>query len=360
MQELETASGGDDLRASLEAAFDAPSSEPVANESAPLDTETAAPPAIDGATDGRPRDELGRFAPKPEQAAESAAPKIPDQGQTAKPEPAPQAIQPPQSWSAEAKALWNSLPPAIQQEAVKRESDYSKGIEQKSLKAKEFERYESLLAPRAQAWAQRFGSPERGLQTLIEISENASRDPEGFVRWFAQNSGLDLARLIQAQADQPPPDPRYQALERQVNQLTGVLTAQQQAQQQAQLNSLASIVDAFGNDPANEHWQSVAPEVLNIIPLVRQSMPHGTPQEVLKEAYDRTIWATPGIRTQLLAKQSADAQAQSQQAAKAQADKSRAAAVSLTGAPPTGAAPPGDAPAATLREELERQFGSRI
>jgi hypothetical protein len=366
MTELDSAPQGDSIRDSLMAAFESPApdtmSAPIPELDAPASDDA---PQIDTPSDGRARDPAtGKFIPKTEDAApnQAAAPaKTPDQGQTAKPEPAPQAIQPPQSWSAPAKAVFASLPPEVQQEVLKRERDYSTGIEAKSLEAKRYEPLEQIIGPRREAWTRQFGSPEKGLQTLIGISENASRDPEGFVRWFAQNSGLDLAKLAEAQANQPPQDPRVAALERQVSQLNGFLTSQQQAQQQQQLNSLSSVVEAFRADPANEHFDSVAQDVLDAIPVVRKGMPHATPQEVLKEAYERTIWASPGIRTQLLAKQTADAAAQKQKEAQAQADKSRAAAsVSLTGAPPSGAAPPAGAPAATLRDELERQFSSRV
>ena len=347
--------GGESLRDSLSAAFDVPP--------------TAADPV------GEPIAATLRDAPA-EPGDVSA-------------EPAARAVTAPQAWSAAAKARWAELPPELQQEIARREGDFTRGIEQKVLEARRhYAPLEQVIGPRREAWARQFGSPERGLQTLVEISEQAGRDPEGFVRWFAQNSGLDLSRLAQGVANGAPADtasggakpadqgdPRVALLAQQVGQLQEYLAGEQQARQVENLSSLASVVDAFRADPKHEHFDAVAPDVLALIPVVRQAMPQASAPELLKAAYERTIWGDPGIRERLLAKQTAALGQQSaaredllkggqerQQQDAAQdahaARRTQAAAFSLTGAPPAGSRPSAAFPSSTLREELERQFAS--
>lgn len=347
-----SAEAGESLRDSLAAAFAAPA--PEAAE--PLSETIADAPQRDDAT--------GRFA-----ATEA--------NEDAGTEPAARPVAAPQSWSAAAKARWAELPVDLQQEIARREGDFTRGIEQKVLEARrQYAPLEQVIGPRREAWARQFGSPERGLQTLVEISEQAGRDPEGFVRWFAQNAGLNLAQLsagvanagADAKKTAPAPeagDPRVGLLAQQVNRLHEYLAGQQQARQVEQLSSLASVVDAFRADPKHEHFDAVAPDVLALIPVVRQAMPQASAPELLQAAYERTIWGDPGIREKLIGQYSAAregllkiGQARQQQDA-AQVRRSQAAALSLSGAPPAGSRPSADFPSTTLREELERQFGGQ-
>lgn len=342
-----------DIRSLLESGWDAPAPEPVITDAPAVNDDT---PDFEPTGDDRPRDEKGRFAPKTaESAPAEAAPanENPDQGKVETPEPAPPAIQAPQSWSAAAKAKWATLPPDIQQEIAKREGDFSKGIEQKSLEAKKYDGLEAIIGPRRQAYTAQFGSVEKGLETLISISEGASRDPAGFMRWFAGQNGLDLAKLAEGQ---PAQNPELAPILNRLGQLEGLLTQQQQTQQQQTLQSLNAQVEAFAADPGNEHFNDVQEDVVREIPVIRAQKPHATAQEILKEAYERAIWANAGTREKILSKRQADEEAKRAQSAQAQASKAKAAALSLTGSPTPGAPLPSGGPAPTLRDELERQY----
>ena len=44
--------------------------------------------------------------------------------------PAQDSVAPPKTWRAEAAGMWAQLPPAVQQEVLKREADIFQGIEQ--------------------------------------------------------------------------------------------------------------------------------------------------------------------------------------------------------------------------------------
>ncbi len=130
----------DDLRADLNAAFDAaeastpdpaPSTPEVAPEGAsqpPAPSEAAQPsPPEPGETaqEARARDEKGRFAPKGPEAPAPAigAPAKPQAPAEVAPTPPVESIKPPQSWKPGIREKFAALPPEVQQEVIRRERE---------------------------------------------------------------------------------------------------------------------------------------------------------------------------------------------------------------------------------------------
>ena len=78
-------------------------------------------------------------------ADKAAAEKPADDGQGDP--PAPDSVAPPKTWRSEAAGMWAQLPPAVQQEVLKREADIFQGIEQYRDLAQTGRAFQQTLAP---------------------------------------------------------------------------------------------------------------------------------------------------------------------------------------------------------------------
>lgn len=336
--------------------------------SATYDRLMAEPEAPDEAPS---RDERGRFAsklaqdtpavePAPAEAVETTE-DIPDQGTTAEPVEAETPIDPPASWSADEKEHFGTLPPAVQKALVRRESEREASYTQKSQEAARYKQYEPLetvLAPRRQQWAQEGMSPEQALQQLLALSDYASSDPRGFVQWFAQQRGISLTQPQAEPLQQPEGSPDL------APHLAPIVQDIQSIKQQLQLKeqqAALAVVSAFAQDPAHPHFAAVEPDMLAMIPAVRQAHPDISQPEVLKKAYDQAIWANPAVREQLLAAQRAAQEAERKAAEGKRQEEQRQAALKAQKAAGTqlGTRSPldGGVPApASARESMERAY----
>ncbi len=302
--------GNDDVHADVRAAFaqhQAEDTQADTGEAAPAD---------------RSRNERGQFAPKQDGA---------DTGDTAKPlsdadKPSEQrdtpstAVEPPTSWSAEAKTEWSNLSPALQQAVLKRENEINEGGRRWS---EERRTYDEMLSPVREA-AQRAGVDEReGLQKLIAANDFLERDPENAIRWLAQSYGVDLSKPP-SQAPQQRPDPVVSQLSQRIQQLEGSLSAREQAE-------LNTQIERFKSEPGHEHFDAVKAEMGKLLQSGMAS--------TMQDAYDRAVWSNPDLRAALLADQKASADAADREKAKQAADRARRGAISATGSPAGQPAP---------------------
>ena len=337
-----------DIRADIEAAMANPDAAPAdasdlpavdTTPAPPIDTSTVQPPAED-----RPRDEHGRFAKAPDKPAETpAAPEAPKaqpgaqpaQASTpATPAGAADRIAPPENWKGAAKVRWEGLPKPIQQEIL---ADYARvgQIQQ------QFAAYQQVVGHRAERLAAEYGSPERAIEQLFALSDYATNDPQGFINWFAQTRGINLAGLTQ-QAQQPGMDPalaphvqplvqKISTLERQLSDLTN---GQQRAVYETNLDS----VKAFSADPAHPYVTDVWEDMVVLLESRRATS--------LEDAYQKATWANPAVREQML---TAEREKASQAA---NLDRARRAGVALNGSPVPGASTAASGPERSLRDDL--------
>ncbi|WP_448206486.1 hypothetical protein [Azospirillum sp. sgz302134] len=319
--------------------------------------------AFEAATTDAPeqsRDPSGRFSqtnpPAGQEAApQEAAPAGADQNTDQKPQseaPAqPASNAPPASWSATAKAEWAKLPPAIQQEVLKREGDVQKGFEQRAQEIKRYERLDHVLGPRRDAMVQHYGSEAAAIETLLQAWDQASRDPMGFIQAFAQQRGINLSTATQPAADTYV-DPQLASVQQQVQQLQTIIQSQQQAAVRAEQESIADQIARFKADPSNQHFDAVRADMAALIQAGRATD--------LKTAYDMAVWARPDIRNALLEQQEKDRQAKAQQEAADRAAAARKAAgtpLTQRGAPAATRAAPRSLEQ-TMAEAYDRATGA--
>jgi hypothetical protein len=218
-----------------------------------------------------------------------------------------------------------------------------------------------LLGPRRQAWAQNGVTPAVALNQLFALSDFATRSPQDFVLWFAEQHKIDLDAALDAREQANSADPQVRALQGQIlqmqNQFMQFTTGQQSAQQQATLNEVESF--AQEKDGANGLKRPHLTDVINEWPVQIQALRVANPNmpnaEVLQRAYDAACWANPTVR----AKMQDAVQKQQREDAKRKADQARLTGSSVHGGPTgTGAATPSADSNLSVRDELKRQFAA--
>lgn len=334
----------DDLSKDIESALTGESAD--ANPPAPAG-EAAPPsePAPDKAgkvsEGGRPRDESGKFVAKteaPPVAADVAKPV--EQQPTVAPTQQQPPIAPPQAWKGNGKVEWNRLPRHVQQALADDYASLTKPqAELQTLKT-------AIGEDRLQALAANYGSAEQGLQRLFALSDFATKDRLGFLKWFAEQNRIDLRQLVQgaAQGEQPAGDPN--PLMQEVLSLKSQLQQFQQQQQTQAQSQVVSQIDAFARDPSHPYFNDVREHMGALMKAGKA--------ETLQEAYEMATWAHPEVRKSLLEQQTQ--QAMQSNAQKVQQAK-QAGSGSLTGSP-AGAKVPSDEPERSLEAEITRQVNA--
>jgi hypothetical protein len=105
--------------------------------------------------------------------------------------PLPAPAGPPSSWSAEAKAQFNELPPAVQAAIAKREGEISNGFSQYRDRTQSAAQIEQMMAPRRQAF-QQYGmkSDAEAIERLLLVSDGMATNPSGTLAFLAQQFGV--------------------------------------------------------------------------------------------------------------------------------------------------------------------------
>jgi hypothetical protein len=221
---------------------------------------------------------------------------------------------------AAAKAEWSKLPPAVQEAAIKREEEVSRGFAQKAEELRRWTELEGIIAPRRE-YFKRFGhdSDVKAINHLLTLSDSMERDPAGTLAFLAQHYGVSPNGTgAQPQRAQPQPQPTQQ------HQPQDIRAA---IQEEIGLSNARSQIEEFAADAAHPHFQAVRPLMSHLL----QSGQAAT----LDAAYDAAVWANPTLRSERIAADKAKDEAASREKLEA---KKRASNASLNGAP-HGAAP---------------------
>ena len=270
----------------------------------------------------RLRNERGQFVAKDqvEQPAGAPDPKItdadPSVDKQAQPSTAPVSI--PTSWSADAKAEWSKLSPAVQQAVLKRETEINEGGRQWS---EEKQRYETALAPVAELSRQNGITTEDGLQRLLTVEYRLKADGPRMIAELANAYGVDLAALVNG-TQQPFPQPQAiqqfdpNTIPQIVNQ--AIAEREQQGRLSQTIEQFSTAKDQTGQ-PLHPHFEALKARMALLL--------KNEEANDLQDAYDQASWSNPDIRAQL--QQAATPQA----VQRTQVARSRAAAITPKGAP---------------------------
>ncbi len=307
----------------------------------------------------RARDEKGKFAPKPKTkevaknpaASKSAVvaeggvgvPPSSDASQLPAPVVAAEQVKAPQGLTPQEREVFSKSPPEIQKALARLDQSARQALMEAAPARKFQQEYAQAIAPHEQMLRDagfnnpmeavqsafgtirqlRSGSPHEVAQALAGLAHmyGVKRFGPGFVEQFA---GVFDAAPQQQQGQQAQMDPRTIAA--QVREQ--VMRDFQSQRQQQHGERIRQDLQAFADNPENEFFADVAPTMTAII----QAAPPGQKVDV-KDAYERAIWADPGIRD-IMQKR---AVAQAAKAATASTQQARNAASSVKSTPSTGA-----------------------
>ncbi len=300
--------------------------EPVVDPAEPAKVDPPAEP-VEEPTDGRARDDQGRFAAK----TDPVEPAKVDEPVKTDPVVEKPARKLPSTWRASLDPKFQTLDDEVVAEIERREADAFKGIEQYRSKAQRADAFERAIQPFMATIQSQGVPPEQAIQGLLTVDHRLRYGtPQDKMQTFAnlaQSYGVDLSQLAQGM---PAVDPQMQQMEQRYAQLYNQLQAQQQAQQQRDNQMLMTELSSFAK--SNKYFDHVREDMAALLQAGRASS--------LDEAYDRAVWANPETRKALQAEQSAGLEASKRDQAQRAANAAKTAGVSIAGAPVQGANTP--------------------
>lgn len=277
----------------------------------------------------RARNERGQFAPKPDIETVEAKPpvnSVPDADpSSANADEASKPVDAPKGWSAEAKADFGKLSPAVQAAVIKRESEINDGGARWSEEKRVLT--EALTPLRALASENKV--PEGEVARRLVSAERFIRDkPSEAIAWIAQRSGLKVSidGAPVATPSQPQADPVVAQLHQKVSQFERMFEQQEQGR-------IGSEIETFASAPGHEHFAAVRQEM----GLLMQAAIQAGRTMTLDQAYEKAVWSDPDIRTQLTSAQTVDAARKAKD--RETAERARRGNLSLNGSPNGGTRP---------------------
>ena len=331
----------DSLREALESAFEADAQPETPAVTPEPETASETP------TEARPRDEQGKFAPKEQEARESAP--VPE---PTEPKPERRA---PSSWKPAAQEAFlkadrgEPLTPEevriLTAEAERRESDFHKGVESFKTHAQKARAYEQAIAPYQQTLNQLGVDAPTAISKLLQADHTLRyADPVAKAQYFqslAQQYGIDLGQVQNVQ----PQDPQTQYLMQQLNELRQTQQMWQNSIQEQERSKANHELESFATSD-KAHFEAVRNDMADLLESGKA--------QSLEQAYEMAIWMRPDVRQTLIEQQRIEAQRNYEQQQRTQ--RAKTASVSVKGSSPSsgGSQPPGG----DLRALLESQFAS--
>lgn len=266
----------------------------------------------------------------------------------AAPAGAPEALKAPVSWKPEVREAWNALPPAAQQEVLRREREITQGLQMASDARKFQQEFQQVIAPYQAILAAENAHPLQAVSNLLQTAAALRTAPPmqraQLVAQVVRQFGIDinmldqaLAGVVQGQPQQADPNAQYfQQQLAPVMQFMNEVRGRQQMLQQQQVQTAEQEINAFVNDPQNEFINDVREDMAQ---LLDNAAALGRNMS-LRDAYERAIMLHPTI-SQVVAQRKLAQQAQGKQAAARQAQQA-AVSVSGNGAPSQQEIPVGD------------------
>jgi len=328
------------LRDTINAAYEA--QEPAADDTPPADTP---PPAETPPAD------------TPPPAKETPPADTPPPAKETPPEPQQQELKfkAPGSWKPTMREKWASLPPEIQEEIVRRESEISRGLTTSAEARQLQERFSQAIKPYESMIAAGSGDP---IQTVSNMMRTAAILQMGTpiekahaAANIIQQFGVDLRTLDSLLAGQAPAggvDPQLQAYLQQqlspIQKLAQQLTERERQSMSSMEETANSSIEAFAQDPKNEFFSDVRDTMADLMEVAAK---RGQKMD-LQSAYNRAIMMHEDIAKVVEDRRKAASAAEAKRAA----DEARRKGSSVRGAPavhPQGTVPPTN----SMREDIE-------
>ena len=265
-------------------------------------------------------------------------------------------IKAPQSWSAEKRAVWDTLAPDAKEYIAQREGEAHKAISKLGQFAKGVEPIVETLNTYKDVFESKGLSYQDGMKSLLDAQRMLDRDPVAGIEAIAKAYGVDLGQSLSGQRD-----PAISQLQSQVEQLTAQLrTAQsesqqrQQAENQSKQSSIEKVISDFSKDKPD--FSELEADIVANVRLLHETNPELSHAERLQMAYERAQWANPKSRQAQIDRRSQEQESKRLEDAKRHAEHAgRARAINVTSTDE----PVGDLDLRTLQQAAFRRANAR-
>lgn len=228
----------------------------------------------------------GKFTAKEAPVEAAPAEPVTETDEASEASPAPAGEAPPKmpvSWPKDQAEAWSKLDKPAQEYILRRESEFEKGIQQKSEKYKPYEELDKIFEPWRERWQLEGASPAVKVQQLLAAQAYLDKNPVEAIQWLANSYGVNLGQAAQP-VQQQPQDPVVQKL-RELDEWK----AQQEAASRSQAEaSLKSEIDGFKASGKAPHFDAVRADMAKLL--------QAGVVETLQDAYERAVWANPTTR----------------------------------------------------------------
>jgi hypothetical protein len=269
------------------------------------------------------------------------------------------AVDAPAHWPADVVEKFNSLPAeahdfkefVVQREREQDEAIHRVGQEVLSVEqaVMHYEPFDQVTQAFHDDIARRGIHPAEAFHYLLNAQRTLDHNPLGGLVQIGRSYGIDLVPLLQAhgiQVPQPqqahPIEPYVAALQSELQQIKGKLTAQEQQQYQAEEQRLNSAIADFSKD--KPYFDEVRQDMAALL--------SGGRAKDLASAYDMAIHANPQVRARI--QQDARKAEETKQKAKAEAARKSTAVNVRSGTPGSSNPKTMDD---TLNEIARRHYG---
>lgn len=304
---------------------------------------------FDAAEKGEPipsvaRDEAGRFAPKPQEAAPVDPPADP-----------PVWERPPASWKKDYHEQWGTIDPKVREYVWQREEQMRKGVEPLLTKAQFADAMNQAIEPYRET-IRGLGIPEHEAVAALMKADYTLRttaDPAARAAYFqqlAQAYGVNLGGSQNAPQAAQGIDPVVWQLQNELNKVRGEVMGWKQQQEMVENQALLGEIESFSQKA--EHFEDARP---TMIQLLQSGM-----AQTLDEAYEKAIRLDSALFERVNSARQAEAQAKAAQDANRAAKVARAAAVSVRSATPGTNTAPKAANRRAMLEEALAETESRL
>jgi hypothetical protein len=230
-----------------------------------------------------------------------------------------QAAGAPKTWTKEALETWATIPERAQQEILKREEDFMRGISQYKQAADLGVQYDTVVQPYRPMLEQGGIDPVQLFQSFAANHYLLTRGtPEQKIELAAtmlQGYEIPLPELLNFMADNlsEPVDPKVTALEKELAEIKSSLNVRATAENTQRSEAIAQEIEAFAADPAHPYFQELATDIQKLFEtgLVTN----------LNDAYDRAVYANPVTRQKEIDRLTTEKLAAERTAEQARADK---------------------------------------
>lgn len=237
--------------------------------------------------------------------------------------PAANVPKPPQSWSPDKKAVWESMSPEAREIVGQREQDAHKAISKLGQFAKGFEPVAKTLSEYRETFESKGVSYQEGMKQLLDAQRTLDRDPVAGIKALAEAYGVNLGQSLSGQRD-----PAIHQLQAQVDNLTAELKearAERQYRAQEEANTQQTLTNKLIVDFSQDKpdFDSLEVEIVANLRTLHETNPEMQAKEKLQTAYERAQWANPKTRQALMDRQSKDLDAKRLEEARKAADEAK-------------------------------------